>query len=56
MVIAGVNIYWQPIIIGVILIGAVVLDIVVQRRYQAGANLRKLETVQRRALSHQQPS
>jgi len=53
MVIAGIDIYWQPIIVGAILIGAVVIDIVLQERYRASINLRKLQSVRRRTLGHQ---
>jgi len=44
MVIGGVDIYWQPIIIGTILIGAVVLDVTVQERYRRAVEIRKLQT------------
>jgi ribose transport system permease protein len=50
MVIAGIDIYWQPIIVGAILIAAVVIDIVLQERYGASISLRKLESVRRRTL------
>ncbi len=50
MVIAGIDIYWQPIIVGTILIAAVVIDIVLQERYGASVNLRKLQSVRRRTL------
>ncbi len=50
MVIAGIDIYWQPIIVGAILIGAVVLDIILQERYGASVNLRKLQTARLRTL------
>jgi ribose/xylose/arabinose/galactoside ABC-type transport system permease subunit len=50
MVIAGIDIYWQPIFVGIILIGAVVIDIVLQQRYGAGINLRRPQTVRKRTL------
>jgi len=50
MVIAGIDIYWQPIIVGAILISAVVIDIVLQERYGASISLRKLQSVRRRTL------
>jgi ribose/xylose/arabinose/galactoside ABC-type transport system permease subunit len=56
MVIAGIDIYWQPIIVGAILIGAVVIDIVLQARYGASINLKKLQTVRRRTLGRQAQS
>ena len=53
MVIAGIDIYWQPIFVGIILISAVVIDVVLQRRYGASINLKKLQTVRRRTLAQQ---
>jgi ribose transport system permease protein len=52
MVIAGIDIYWQPIVIGAILIGAVVFDIVIQERYTVSVNLRKLQARRARSVGH----
>jgi ribose transport system permease protein len=41
MVIAGIDIYWQPVVVGAILIAAVVFDVVIQERYTVSMNLRR---------------
>ena len=33
MVIAGVNVYWQSIVVGLVLLTAVIIDVIVQRRF-----------------------
>jgi len=43
MVIAGIDIYWQPVVVGAILVGAVVFDITIQERYTVSMNLRRLK-------------